>query len=91
MAASGHGGECYCGQQGGFNDIAALAAGAIGAFLLYQAITMAAGRKRREAKARVSPFEIASDVLFSGKDLVPVLWFLKYFLRKISEKMAVST
>ncbi len=72
MAASGHGGECYCGgggKQDGITDIAALAAGAIGAFLLYQAITMAAAgkRKKRDDGTFPSNFEIAKDIMFAGK------------------------
>ena len=73
-AASGHGGpggECYCGggKQEGVSDIAALAAGAIGAFLLYQAITMAAAgkRKKRDDGKVPSNFEIAKDIMFAGK------------------------
>jgi hypothetical protein len=72
-AASGHGGECYCGggdgKQDGITDIAALAAGAIGAFLLYQAITMAAAgkRKKRDDGTFPSSIEIAKDIMFAGK------------------------
>ena len=69
MAASGYGGgECYCGQNG-ISDVAALAAGAIGAFLLYQVITMAmARRKKRNDGSRVSPFEVAKDLMLAGKE-----------------------
>ena len=71
MAGSshGHGGECYCGKEegvGGVGDIAALAAGAIAAFLIYQAITMAAGRRRKRENVP-SPFEAVKDVIFTGK------------------------
>ena len=71
MAASGYGGgECYCGgQQNGINDIAALAAGAVAGFLLYQAITMAAaGRRKRDDGSYLSPIEIAKDIMYAGKN-----------------------
>ena len=70
MAASGYGGgDCYC-DQNGISDIAALAAGAIGAFLLYQAITMAmARRKKRDDGNRVSPFEVAKDLMLAGEEV----------------------
>ena len=68
VAASGHGGECYCGKEDGISDIAALAAGAIAAFLIYQAITMAAAKRRKRNVANfISPFEAAKDVIFAGK------------------------
>lgn len=71
MAASGYGhggGECYCGNENGINDIVALAAGAIGAFLLYQAITMAAaGRKKRDDGSLTPASEVVKDILYAGK------------------------
>ena len=68
VAASGHGGECYCGKEDGISDIAALAAGAIAAFLIYQAITMAAaGKRKKRENEKLSPFEIAKDILFAGE------------------------
>ena len=67
VAASGHGGDCYCGKEEGISDIAALAAGAIAAFLIYQAITMAAGRRRKRDDGKLlSPIEVAKDVFFTG-------------------------
>jgi hypothetical protein len=66
---SGHGG-CSCGTGAGINEIAALAAGAVGAFLLYQAITMAAaGRRKRSTSSFV---DRAKDVILAGE----VQWFL---------------
>ncbi len=67
-ASGGHGSECYCGKEDGISEIAALAAGAIAAFLIYQAITMAAARRRKRDESNfLSPFEVAKDVIFAGE------------------------
>ena len=70
-ASGGYGGDCHCGggkEESGIPDVAALAAGAIGAFLIYQAITMAAaGKRKKRDNEKLSPFEIAKDILFAGE------------------------
>ena len=67
-ASSSHGGGCNCGQDSGISDAAALAAGAVAGFLLYQAITMAAAgrRKRSNDDSYPSVFEMTKDIVYAG-------------------------
>jgi hypothetical protein len=69
-ASSSYGGGCNCGgQDSGISDAAALAAGAVAGFLLYQAITMAAaGRRRKRSAHGSSPsvFEVTKDLVYAG-------------------------
>ena len=68
-ASSSSGGGCHCGgQDSGISDAAALAAGAVAGFLLYQAITMAAaGRRKRSADDSFpSVFEMTKDIVYAG-------------------------
>ena len=69
-ATSGYGGGgCYCGAQNGISDAAALAAGAVAGFLLYQAITMAAaGRRKRSDDSYPAFFDIAKDLIHAGNE-----------------------
>ena len=63
-ATSSYGG-CHC--DNGISDAAALAAGAVAGFLLYQAITMAAaGRRKRSESTPLNLLEVAKDLLFAG-------------------------
>ncbi len=67
-SSSSHGGGCNCGEDSGISDAAALAAGAVAGFLLYQAITMAAaGRRKRAADGSYpSVFEMTKDIVYAG-------------------------
>ncbi len=68
-ATSGHGG-CYCGGgQGGLSDAAALAAGAVAGFLLYQAITMAAAGRRKRSQRANQGLDLSNlwDLVYAGK------------------------
>lgn len=67
-ATSGHGG-CYCGGQGGLSDAAALAAGAVAGFLLYQAITMAAAGRRKRSERANEGTDLSNlwDLVYAGK------------------------
>lgn len=68
-AGSGSGYGCYCpknDEQGGLGDLGLYAAGAAAVFLLYQAITMMARRKKRSAET--STFGAGKlDLLYKGK------------------------
>jgi len=67
-SSSGGGYGCSCDEKGsgGVSEAAALAIGAIAAFLLYQAITMAkAGKKKRSPEE--SYVDSINDILFAGE------------------------
>jgi hypothetical protein len=68
--SSSYGCSCDKGSTGdsGIGDAAALAAGAIAAFLIYQAITMAAaGKRKKRENENLSPFEMAKDMIVAGR------------------------
>jgi len=69
VAATSGSGGCYCGGQGGLSDAAALAAGAVAGFLLYQAITMAAAgrRKRSDRATSENKFAYLWDLMYAGE------------------------
>ena len=62
---------CSCGGEkgeSGIPDAAALAAGAIASFLLYQAITMAkAGKRKKRENENLLSFEIGKDIIYAGR------------------------
>ena len=64
-AGSGSGYGCYCPKEdeGGLTDLGLLAAGAAAVFLLYQAITMMARRKKREDAYG----SVVEDFLWTGR------------------------
>ena len=69
-AGSGSGyGSCYCPkaeEEGNLSDLGLLAAGAAAVFLLYQAITMKAARKKRSKDDDL--------LIYNGADLQEFFW-----------------